>query len=413
MNFYNSESKVLKVGLEVHRVISHKKLFCKCTYKTSERWAGFKEVFETEYPIENKINTYTHNYAQYCDYEKDDYPPLLCHKTLLKALKIVSRFPQIEIPDFILFNRKHIKDGSIPKGYQISGVVGANSTLTLSTNKKINISRIYLEQDSCTIKDHGGTKMYDTARLGLPLLEIVTEPCILTAAEVKETLIQIEKYLNLDHNLYKSSFSIRQDINISDPRNETKKIEFKGIDRLSTINTIFDVADAKFLQERQDTTVTIKGDASEVLYLRPCSTSKRIHPETDLGLFKSKIFTKKSIKEKHSLLRENDLELAPLIQKKKHLKLLSMWIKKHQLKKTDIMNFITLYPIHKQKTYYLYPLYLTNKLSIEGLKKNLFIEPYPEQKLVHLYQNMNQAEFYKTYKLYIPRNFKQPTLINP
>ncbi|WP_131781560.1 Asp-tRNA(Asn)/Glu-tRNA(Gln) amidotransferase subunit GatB [Legionella gresilensis] len=124
------------------------------------------------------------------------------------------------------FERKNYFYPDLPKGYQISQFqqpLLSNGHLTIELNsnyyKKIDIVRAHLEEDAGKLMhemqpNHTGI---DLNRAGIPLLEIVTAPCISSADEAicyLKTLHQLVRFLDIcDGNMQEGSF--RCDVNIS------------------------------------------------------------------------------------------------------------------------------------------------------------------------------------------------------
>lgn len=124
------------------------------------------------------------------------------------------------------FERKNYFYPDLPKGYQISQYqcpIVSDGYLTIETreglHKKITIARAHLEEDagkSIHELDNGHTGI-DLNRAGIPLLEIVTTPCLSSSEEVLEylkSLHQLIRFLGIcDGNMQEGSF--RCDVNIS------------------------------------------------------------------------------------------------------------------------------------------------------------------------------------------------------
>lgn len=168
-----------------------------------------------------------------------------------------------EIAPRSVFARKNYFYPDLPKGYQISQyelpVVGKGS-LTIqvgpSTNsgqayeKTIRITRAHLEEDAGKSL-HGdafdsmgrGITGIDLNRAGTPLLEIVTEPDMRSAAEAvayAKKLHELVQWIGIcDGNMQEGSF--RCDVNVS--------VRKKGSDKLGTRREIKNLNSFKFMQQ--------------------------------------------------------------------------------------------------------------------------------------------------------------------
>lgn len=123
-----------------------------------------------------------------------------------------------------IFARKNYFYPDLPKGYQISQYDmplcehGSVPVEVGGATKMIGITRIHLEEDAGKlIHDQGDVSLFDVNRCGTPLIEIVTEPDLRSAAEAYAYLVslkQILQYLGIcDCNMEEGS--LRCDANIS------------------------------------------------------------------------------------------------------------------------------------------------------------------------------------------------------
>ncbi len=130
-----------------------------------------------------------------------------------------------EINSNSYFERKNYFYPDLPKGYQISQnqrPIIANGYLPIPTanelEKNIIIARAHLEEDAGKSLHTGSDYTeIDLNRAGIPLLEIVTTPCIFSSQEAVtylKTLQQLLRFLAIsDANMEEGSF--RCDVNIS------------------------------------------------------------------------------------------------------------------------------------------------------------------------------------------------------
>lgn len=162
-----------------------------------------------------------------------------------------------EIAPRSVFARKNYFYPDLPKGYQISQyelpVVGKGkltiqvpaSKNTEAYEKTINITRAHLEEDAGK-SVHGaveGMSGIDLNRAGTPLLEIVTEPDMRSAAEAvayAKKLHELVQWIGIcDGNMQEGSF--RCDVNVS--------VRPKGTDKLGTRREIKNLNSFKFMQQ--------------------------------------------------------------------------------------------------------------------------------------------------------------------
>ncbi len=150
---------------------------------------------------------------------------------------------------FSKFDRKHYFYPDLPKGYQISQfdepIIGKGA-ITINVDgeqKEIGITRAHMEEDAGKSTHPTGAdySLVDLNRAGTPLLEIVSEPDMHTAAEAKAYAREL--YLRMRYadvseaNLYYGN--MRFDVNVSvsktdelGTRTETKNLNsFRSVER--------------------------------------------------------------------------------------------------------------------------------------------------------------------------------------
>ena len=178
------------VGLEIHVQLSTKtKMFCGCALGFGEEpnrrvcpvCLGMPGVL----PVMNK---------QAFEY------------AIMVALALNCR-----VPEFIKWDRKSYYYPDLPKNYQISQYdlpLGGNGFIEIpleprpsgtgegepGETKKVKIRRVHLEEDAGkNLHTAGDFSQVDLNRAGTPLLEIVTEPDMSSAAEVRTLAVELQR----------------------------------------------------------------------------------------------------------------------------------------------------------------------------------------------------------------------------
>ena len=216
------------IGLEVH-----------CELKTnSKNFSGAK-------------NTYTHTpNVNVCpvDLGLPGILPVVNEEACRKALKTAMAL-NCETPDEIIFDRKNYYYPDLPKGYQITQVTkpfGRNGSVSFYVNgeiKTVLIHQLHLEEDTASLEHCSNYSLIDYNRSGIPLMEIVTEPCIYSADEAVrflETLRNIFLYCEVSE-AKSDKGQMRCDVNISLMKDtDTEfgtKVEMKNINSFASVKT--------------------------------------------------------------------------------------------------------------------------------------------------------------------------------
>ena len=193
-----------RCGLEIHQQINtEKKLFCRCPagiYQNKNDYDA--EVIRHMRPTLSELGEYdgtalmefkTKKNIYYrlknataCTYEIDDTPPFHLNRESLSISLEIALLLNLNIVGEMHIIRKQYLDGSIPTGFQRTGIIGIEGDIQLS-NKPVRIIQMSVEEDSCReVSDIGHNRIYATDRLGMPLIEIVTYPELLTPDEAAE-----------------------------------------------------------------------------------------------------------------------------------------------------------------------------------------------------------------------------------
>ena len=101
------------------------------------------------------------------------------------------------------FDRKNYFYPDNPKNYQITQArtpIGYDGYVEIEVNgkkKKIEIEEMHIEEDTSKSTHRGSKTLLDFNRAGVPLIEIVTKPCMSSPEEAK---LYLEKLLGGDEN---------------------------------------------------------------------------------------------------------------------------------------------------------------------------------------------------------------------
>ncbi|MHA1790519.1 MAG: Glu-tRNA(Gln) amidotransferase subunit GatE [Candidatus Helarchaeota archaeon] len=256
MSKWNYEKLGLKAGIEIHQELrTNSKLFCRCSpILTTEKpdfilqrnfrpvlgeMGEFDKAMLVEYQKGLKIQYEGFDNCT-CSYEIDETPPF----------EIDKRSIEIGITLCLLFNmslikelhvcRKNYLDGSVPCGFQRTLIMGINGHIEIN-NKKYGINTLCIEEDAArkvSYNEKNKIITYRLDRLGIPLVEIVTDPDIKTPEEFKEVAFNLGLLLRSSGLVKRGLGTIRQDINVSIENGA--RVEIKGVQKLDWIKGLID-----------------------------------------------------------------------------------------------------------------------------------------------------------------------------
>jgi aspartyl-tRNA(Asn)/glutamyl-tRNA(Gln) amidotransferase subunit B len=225
----------LVVGLEVHvQLKTRTKAFCSCS---------------TEYGARANANT-----CPVCLALPGALPAINAHAVELgvrAALALGCTVHPVSV-----FARKHYFYPDLPKGYQISQYDRPLATGgVLETGPlRVRITRVHLEEDAGkSIHDRfPGATAIDLNRAGVPLIEIVSEPDIRSAADARRylrELRQIMLYTGVsDVNMEEGS--LRVDANVSARPRGTSTLGTKTeVKNLNSFSNVERAVDAEFARQ--------------------------------------------------------------------------------------------------------------------------------------------------------------------
>ncbi|MGC9517757.1 MAG: Glu-tRNA(Gln) amidotransferase subunit GatE [Methanomicrobiales archaeon] len=235
----------LKMGLEIHQQLdTEKKLFCSCECSLTDKKAEYK-ILRNLRPTQSELGkidraafeearrrlkfiyeAYEH---ETCLVETDDEPPHPLNMEALEIAMIIATLLNMQIVDEFHTMRKQVIDGSNTGGFQRTGLAATDGYLETEYGK-VTIENLCLEEDAARrMGQKKGNVIFRLDRLGIPLLEITTDPSIKHPQQVKEVAYQIGQVLR-STKVKRGLGTIRQDLNIS--IKEGARVEIKGVQDL-------------------------------------------------------------------------------------------------------------------------------------------------------------------------------------
>ncbi|MDH3515764.1 MAG: Glu-tRNA(Gln) amidotransferase subunit GatE [Nitrosopumilus sp.] len=243
----------VKVGLEIHQQLAtNKKLFCNCTPIESDEYtikfqrklrASKSELGEFDpaalfESVKSKTIMYYANLQSSCLVEQDEEPPHELDNDARKIALIISSILKANIFDEIYPMRKTVIDGSNTTGFQRTMLISQGGFYKAG-KIKIGIQSICLEEDAAKILgDDGYVRKYGLERLGVPLIEIATEPFEVELDQIKNIALSLGRILRTTKKVRRGLGSIRQDVNVSIKEGGGVVIEVKGVQQLEQLEKV-------------------------------------------------------------------------------------------------------------------------------------------------------------------------------
>ena len=219
----------------------------------------YKAVIGLEMHCEIKSNSKVFSSARnsYNELANDNVRPLdmafpgtlpVINKECVRKALMMSLVLDCTQPEYMYFDRKNYYYPDLPKGYQITQMhdpVGVNGKIMIECDgysKEVLIHDIHLEEDSASLDHYSDVSLIDYNRAGVPLLELVTEPCLNSAAEAVaflENMRRIYQYCDISEADTKKG-QIRCDVNVSimdyDSDVLGTKVEIKNVNSFANVS---------------------------------------------------------------------------------------------------------------------------------------------------------------------------------
>lgn len=262
-------------------------------------------------------------------------------KLALRACHVLN----LKVTDKMHFDRKNYFYPDNPKNFQITQQrtpIGTDGYVEIEVDgikKKIEILEMHIEEDTCKSVHGENTSLLDFNRAGVPLIEIVTKPCM---HNEKEAVLYLEKLRELllygeisDCKIEEGSMRCDTNVSISKTEELGVKVEVKNIGSISNVGEAirYEVNRQMNLLENNEKVIEEtrrfddKTKTTLTLRVKETGNDYRYFPEPDLPyLVLTSEFKEESIKELNRMPDErrqtykeagiSDINIEKIIQNK-------------------------------------------------------------------------------------------------
>ncbi len=301
---YDYKKLGLIAGLEIHQQLNTKeKLFCGCPTTLRDVDDSNFEFFRYLRPTRSEMGeidraaaeeamlTKKFVYKAYdttCLVENDEEPPRELNPEALDLTLQIAKLMNMDPFDEVYTMRKIVIDGSNTSGFQRTALVSTGGYIE-TTQGKVGVGVLCLEEDAAQkVGDKVDSVIYSLDRQGIPLVEIGTDPDIVSPAHAREVAETIGMLLRSTGRVKRGLGTIRQDVNISIARGA--RVEIKGVQALDLIETIVEqeverqVNLLDIMEKLQSGNASVPGDIVNVTHLFTQTQSKVIKKALKRGV---------------------------------------------------------------------------------------------------------------------------------
>ncbi|WP_158853321.1 Glu-tRNA(Gln) amidotransferase subunit GatE [Halorhabdus sp. CUG00001] len=249
---YDYDDLGLVAGLEIHQQLdTATKLFCNCPTALQEPEESLKTITRYLHPTTSELGELDEaaleesqverefEYLMYdstCLVEADDEPPHRVDEEALAVSMEIAQLLDMSVVDQLHVMRKLVIDGSNTSGFQRTMMVATDGAIETSEGP-VGIEDLMLEEESAQrVEETESGVRYSLDRLGIPLVEIGTEPDIRSPQQAQEAAERIGMLLRSTGKVRRGLGTIRQDVNVSIA--EGARVEIKGVQSLGDIEAI-------------------------------------------------------------------------------------------------------------------------------------------------------------------------------
>ena len=252
MTEFDPEDLGLVAGLEIHQQLdTETKLFCNCPTTQRDPEAHVRSFSRFLHPTPSELGEVDEaaleesqverefeylGYDTTCLVEEDDEPPHPMDEEALEISLEIAQLLAMTPVDQAHVMRKVVIDGSNTSGFQRTALVATEGELETSEGT-VGIEDLMLEEESARrVEETDSGVTFSLDRLGVPLVEIGTDPDITSPEQAREAAERIGMILRSTGAVKRGLGTIRQDVNVS--IEEGARVEVKGVQDLEGIETI-------------------------------------------------------------------------------------------------------------------------------------------------------------------------------
>ena len=249
---YDYDELGLVAGLEIHQQLdTATKLFCNCPTVRREPEESIRSFTRYLHPTKSELGELDEaaleesrvdrefEYLAFdttCLVEEDDEPPHRLDEEALETTMEIAALLDVDVVDQAHVMRKIVVDGSNTSGFQRSTLVGTDGRIE-TDDGPVGISDLLLEEESAArIEETDDGVVFALDRLGIPLVEIGTDPDIRSPEQAREAAERIGMLLRSTGKVKRGLGTIRQDVNVSIA--DGARVEMKGVQSLDDIDAL-------------------------------------------------------------------------------------------------------------------------------------------------------------------------------
>ncbi len=196
-------------------------------------------------PSLNQVNNFANSNVSLIDLGYPGTLPIINKEVVNQAIK-AAHVLNCEITKIMHFDRKNYFYPDNAKNYQITQSrtpIGTHGYVDIG-NKLIYLEEMHIEEDTAKSMHQEKESLLDFNRSGVPLIEIVTKPCITSGEEAVKYLEKLKETLFYagisDCKIEEGSMRCDANISISKTDELGTKIEVKNIGSISNVKLAID-----------------------------------------------------------------------------------------------------------------------------------------------------------------------------